>query len=72
MEMGKPLRPVHGGYPGTVPCGKPHLEAVDAGGCAPHIIVTVDSDRATDRAYAEAGIMPVADYIAKHGQEPRR
>lgn len=51
---------------------KPHLKAVDAGGCAPPIIVTVDSDRATDRAYAEAGIMPVADYVAKYGEEPRR
>lgn len=62
-------RSAHGGYPGAVPCGRPHLKAVDAGGCAPPIIVTVDSDRATDRAYADAGIMPWADYVAKHGGE---
>lgn len=29
----------------------------------------VDSDRARDRAYADAGIMPMADYVAKHGGE---
>lgn len=67
-------RPAHGGYPDPIKArdiarSRPHLKAVDAGGCAPPIIVTVDSDRATDRAYADAGIMPMADYVAKHGGE---
>lgn len=29
-------------------------------------------ERAIDRAYADAGMMPVADYVAKHGREPHQ
>ena len=29
-----------------------------------------DEERAVDRAYAEAGIMPVGEYVAKHGGHP--
>lgn len=40
--------------------------AVEAGGCAPPIIVPL-SQREIDLAYVDAGIMPLAEYIALYG-----
>lgn len=55
---------------------EPHLQAVEAGGCAPWIMIKskaeLEAERMVDRAFADAGIMPVADYVAKHGAEPHQ
>lgn len=38
---------------------------VAAGGCAPPIVVPLE-EREIDRAYADAGIMPMDEYISKY------
>lgn len=42
--------------------------AVEAGGCAPPILTPLEK-REIDRAYVDAGIMPLADYVEIYGRE---
>ena len=47
-------------------------EVIEMPGCAPPVIVTdhatgESQERKTDRAYTEAGMMPLKDYIEKWG-----
>lgn len=42
--------------------------AIEAGGCAPPILTPLQK-REMDRAYVDAGIMPLADYVRIYGPE---
>ena len=49
------------------------IVAVESGGSAPPIVVPLTQEEAerrqTDRAYVDAGIMPLSDYLALYGRE---
>lgn len=49
------------------------IVAVETGGSAPPVIITLteaEADRrATDLAHVEAGIMPLAEYVRIYGRE---